>query len=192
MNKINYPVVNRLFPYHGITCNISFWYCDEGLIRGYISIPFDAPVYRFSFTSHISYDKFKMKILEFTDEEIQTYVDKIVKSNRSGNQPGFFELKEVIIPFLKLLMQLLSVLLPAKIKLTRLLNTAASKLSKWSMTDVFVIALIVSYLAGNADGQMGDMLKMKAELGIGFWFFTAYCIVAIASSQFVERIHKAR
>ncbi|MFY8351609.1 paraquat-inducible protein A [Pseudoalteromonas sp. SSM20] len=98
----------------------------------------------------------------------------------------------VIIPFLKLLMQLLSVLLPAKIKLTRLLNTAASKLSKWSMTDVFVIALIVSYLAGNADGQMGNMLKMKAELGIGFWFFTAYCVVAIASSQFVERIHKAR
>ena len=93
----------------------------------------------------------------------------------------------VIIPFLKLIMQLTSVVLANSNVWSTRLNRVASALSKWSMTDVFVIALIVAYLAGSAEGQMGEMLKMKAELGTGFWFFSAYCIVAIVSSIFVAR-----
>ena len=88
----------------------------------------------------------------------------------------------IIIPVVKLLMQLLTLLLPTTQSVGLTLRAIASALSKWSMADVFVIALIVAYLAGNARGQMGDMLQMTAQLGPGFWFFTAYCLLAIASS----------
>jgi hypothetical protein len=50
------------------------------------------------------------------------------------------------------------------------------------MADVFVMALIVAYLAGSASGQMGDLLTMDARLEEGFWFFLAYCLFSVASS----------
>ncbi len=102
MKQLDYPVVSRLFPYYGVTCKISFGCYDDGMIRGFIAIPFDEPVYRFSFTSSIVYNKFKKKVLEFSDTEIQNYVDKIIKSNKTDGQPGFLELKDVIIPFLQI------------------------------------------------------------------------------------------
>jgi uncharacterized paraquat-inducible protein A len=59
-------------------------------------------------------------------------------------------------------------------------------LSKWSMVDVFVIALIVTYLAGNAHGQSGELLVMHAEFGEGFWYFSAYCLFAIIASGLIK------
>ena len=94
----------------------------------------------------------------------------------------------IIIPFLKLLLQLLVIALSSSTKIAHYSDKVSSAITKWSMTDVFVIALIVAYLAGNADGQMGELLKMQAELGAGFWFFTAYCLVSITSSILVSRI----
>jgi hypothetical protein len=54
------------------------------------------------------------------------------------------------------------------------------------MADVFVMALIVAYLAGSASGQMGDLLTMDARLEEGFWFFLAYCLFSIASTAMVK------
>ncbi|ATC93138.1 paraquat-inducible protein A [Pseudoalteromonas tunicata] len=97
----------------------------------------------------------------------------------------------VIVPVIKLLSQLLySLLHPCKFK--RLVGRFTQLVSKWSMADVFVIALIVTYLAGNADGQMGELLIMKAELGAGFWYFVGYCLCAILSGYFVSRSHKEK
>jgi hypothetical protein len=50
------------------------------------------------------------------------------------------------------------------------------------MADVFVMALIVAWLAGSASGQMGDLLTMDARLEEGFWFFLAYCLFSVASA----------
>jgi hypothetical protein len=44
------------------------------------------------------------------------------------------------------------------------------------------MALVVTYLAGSASGQMGDMLVMDAQLEIGFWFFLGYCLFSVAST----------
>jgi hypothetical protein len=96
----------------------------------------------------------------------------------------------IVIPLLKLLLQLVSTLLPVKSAIAPRLKRLASFISKWSMADVFVIAIIVTYLAGNANGQMGDLLKMKAEFGSGFWFFLSYCMVAILSTSFIDRTSK--
>ena len=59
-------------------------------------------------------------------------------------------------------------------------------LSKWSMTDVFVMALLVAYMAGSASGKMGDMLQMHAQLEVGFYWFLAYCVFSIAASALMR------
>ncbi|MGS0534450.1 paraquat-inducible protein A [Pseudoalteromonas sp. SaAl2] len=91
----------------------------------------------------------------------------------------------IVIPTLKLLMQLIYIFLPAN-NIKHMLGQLIQGLSKWSMVDVFVIALIVSYLAGNADGQMGELINMHAEFGAGFWYFTGYCLFAIAASSLIK------
>ncbi|MFV0477574.1 MAG: paraquat-inducible protein A [Parahaliea sp.] len=92
----------------------------------------------------------------------------------------------VVIPLFKLLLQVLA-LLPIATNYSRRLLRLNAVLSKWSMTDVFVMALLVSYMAGRASGQMGDMLTMNAELEQGFWYFLAYCLFSITASA-VTRI----
>lgn len=91
----------------------------------------------------------------------------------------------IVIPTLKLLMQLLYIFLPVN-KFKHMLGQVIQGVTKWSMVDVFVIALIVAYLAGNADGQMGELINMHAELGTGFWYFTGYCLFAIAASSLIK------
>jgi uncharacterized paraquat-inducible protein A len=91
----------------------------------------------------------------------------------------------IVIPTIKLLLQLLYCLLPLNRFKYRLGGTVIA-MSKWSMVDVFVIALIVTYLAGNAEGETGGLIKMYAELGSGFWYFTGYCLLAIAASSLIK------
>lgn len=91
----------------------------------------------------------------------------------------------IVIPTLKLLMQLLHCFLPVS-RFRQVLGQVIQGLSKWSMVDVFVIALIVAYLAGNADGQMGELINVNAELGVGFWYFTGYCLFAVAASHLIS------
>lgn len=91
----------------------------------------------------------------------------------------------IVIPTLKLLIQLLYIFLPVN-KFKHMLGQVIQGVTKWSMVDVFVIAIIVAYLAGNADGQMGELINMHAELGTGFWYFTGYCLFAIAASSLIK------
>ena len=94
----------------------------------------------------------------------------------------------IIVPCVKQALQLSVVLLASKRKFASFCYKSSSFLAKWSMADVFVIALIIAFLAGNADGQMGTLITMSAKLGNGFWFFTAYCLVSIASSQWITHL----
>ncbi len=71
-----------------------------------------------------------------------------------------------------------------------MLRKISGLISKWSMSDVFVMAILVGYLAGNATKSSGDAVQMAAELGAGFYFFTAYCFCSIFSSQLLENRHK--
>lgn len=91
----------------------------------------------------------------------------------------------VIIPTLKLLAQ--AVLIFTQGSTAIILTRVIDAIGKWSMADVFVVAIIVSYLAGNAKDQMGELIVMHAQLEIGFWFFTGYCLFAIASNLLMSR-----
>jgi hypothetical protein len=91
----------------------------------------------------------------------------------------------VVIPSFKLC--LLALLLVAdNARFQRSLLWLNAILSKWSMTDVFVMALLVAYMAGSASGKTGDLLTMKAQLEVGFYWFLAYCLFSIAASTLLR------
>ena len=84
----------------------------------------------------------------------------------------------VVIPVFKLCLQLTALALP-QVRWRAPLWWLNASLSKWSMADVFVMAMLVAYMAGSASGQMGDLLTMDAQLEAGFYYFLAYCLFSI-------------
>jgi len=93
----------------------------------------------------------------------------------------------IVVPLFKLTLQLLT-LLPSFVIRRRTLDRVIAAVSKWSMTDVFVMALIVTYLAGSASGQLGDLMRLDASFEPGFYYFLGYCLFSIASTLLVEGV----
>lgn len=93
----------------------------------------------------------------------------------------------VIIPVVKIILILLS-FFQKSLKNKIYLLQISGYLSKWSMSDVFVMAIIVAFLAINANEQAMHPVQMYAELGIGFYFFASYCLLAIAANQIMEKM----
>ncbi|NRB22324.1 paraquat-inducible protein A [Shewanella sp.] len=96
----------------------------------------------------------------------------------------------VVIPALKLILMLIQqgpITPKAKFRLSQFTGSIA----KWSMADVFVVALMVSYMAGNASAGMGELLKTTASFGVGFYYFCAYCVFSILSSYLMRRRSEA-
>lgn len=65
-------------------------------------------------------------------------------------------------------------------------------IAKWSMADVFVVALFIAYLAAMASqttpAQGASLVAFKAEFGPGFYWFAAYCVFSLASQQLTARV----
>ena len=59
----------------------------------------------------------------------------------------------------------------------------ANAISKWSMADVFVVAILISFLAIRATQNSGEIVRFDATFGRGFYFFLIYCVLSIAASQ---------
>lgn len=59
----------------------------------------------------------------------------------------------------------------------------ADAVSKWSMADVFVIAILVAYLAANATQDGAEIVRFDAHFAAGFYYFLGYCLLSIASAQ---------
>ncbi|PHS72182.1 MAG: hypothetical protein COB22_05645 [Cycloclasticus sp.] len=96
----------------------------------------------------------------------------------------------LVIPLLKLVLVMLSLWVKSPQKVERLLKVSGV-LSKWSMSDVFVMAVLVAFLAINANEYADDVLQMRATLHEGFYYFAGYCLLAIAASQTMERHHQS-
>lgn len=62
-------------------------------------------------------------------------------------------------------------------------SRVADALSKWSMADVFVIAIFIAFLAARATQNSGELVRFDAQFGSGFYFFLGYCLLSIASAQ---------
>lgn len=54
-------------------------------------------------------------------------------------------------------------------------------IGKWSMADVFVMGILLAFLAaGAANG-------VTAKLHDGFWFFLGYCLLSVSSAQLLRK-----
>ena len=81
----------------------------------------------------------------------------------------------------------------------KILNFVA-KIGKWSMADVFVVAIFLAILSTNhaetVDSKQMSVLGFKLNLlvstetlsivGIGFYYFTAYCLLSLLGTQFSQ------
>jgi len=66
-------------------------------------------------------------------------------------------------------------------------------IAKWSMADVFAVALFIVYLAAQASQQppgegAPPLLAFTADFGPGFYWFAAYCVFSLASQQYTARL----
>jgi hypothetical protein len=66
-------------------------------------------------------------------------------------------------------------------------------IAKWSMADVFVVAILIAYLAARAStaptgGGAAPLIAFSATFGAGFYWFAAYCLFSLASQQFTARM----
>lgn len=67
-------------------------------------------------------------------------------------------------------------------------------IGKWSMADVFAVALFITFLAAQATqtvpGQAGraPLIAFDARFGPGFYWFVAYCLFSLASQQYAARL----
>jgi hypothetical protein len=68
-------------------------------------------------------------------------------------------------------------------------------IAKWSMADVFAVALFIVFLAAQATQQppgapeaAPPLLAFTAHFGPGFYWFSAYCLFSLASQQYTARL----
>ena len=100
----------------------------------------------------------------------------------------------VIVPVTKAALVAVAVYLrqgTARLRLLKFVETIA----KWSMADVFAVALFIVFLAAQATQQPpGDLesapplLAFTAHFGPGFYWFAAYCLFSLASQQYTARL----
>jgi uncharacterized paraquat-inducible protein A len=85
----------------------------------------------------------------------------------------------VIVPIIKAVI-LLIVLLFKRIKNRNFLHKFVGTISKWSMADVFVVGVLLAFLATKSDDNI------DAQLHEGFYYFLAYCIISIIATQLID------
>ena len=136
-------------------------------------------------TSFLGLDQMEGRLLAYSStRSIWGTVEELA---RTGNLPVAFLIVffSLVVPVFKLLLQAGSILLPSA-AMHRPVLWLNAKLSKWSMADVFVMALLVAYMAGQAAGEADELLIMGAELERGFYFFLAYCLFSVAATALLQ------
>lgn len=134
------------------------------------------------------------------DVEIYTQTRSIVGSVRRLYEVGspvpatLILLFSVIVPLLKAALVTWAVFLAGgepRRQTLRLVETIA----KWSMADVFVVALFIAFLAAQASATPTQgpnaspaLIAFSADFGAGFYWFAAYCVFSLASQQITARL----
>jgi len=69
-------------------------------------------------------------------------------------------------------------------------------IAKWSMADVFVVALFITYMVAvatqSAPAGGAPVVAFTASFGPGFNWFAAYCLFSLASQQLIARVLAVR
>jgi len=104
----------------------------------------------------------------------------------------------VIVPFIKLLLSSIF-LYSNKVRNSKIVKGIIYHLGKWSMADVFVVAMFMAYIGfyGIITAQLGEIGSNKSgyavetlnysRLSPGALFFTTYCILSIITGILIKR-----
>jgi len=88
----------------------------------------------------------------------------------------------VVVPVVKGLLTFGS-FMPLPERLSNTMKWLSGNMSKWSMADVFVIAIFISLLAATGIREDTGLVSFDAHLGVGFYYFLAYCLLSILSAH---------
>jgi paraquat-inducible protein A len=112
--------------------------------------------------------------------ETRSILQTVRNLHQSGNDfvAGLILLFSVIVPTAKGLLLLVALTLRDAARRYGIFRFVRS-ISKWSMSDVFLVGVYVAYLAAKAT----DNLDAVAERG--FYYFAAYCLVSLLALQFM-------
>lgn len=108
----------------------------------------------------------------------------------------------IILPFMKMLLTCFFVL-KASFRESVIVKTVIFYLGKWSMADVFVVAIFMSYIGfyGLINSQLGDLSGQSnsytletvnySKLSPGIIYFTLYCVFSIVMSSIIHRKYRS-
>ena len=88
----------------------------------------------------------------------------------------------VVVPALKLLLVVFSYMWKNSMLGWRL-KLISSTMSKWSMADVFAVAMLISFLAIKSTEGTSALVENQISFEIGFYYFIGYCLLSILASQ---------
>lgn len=128
-----------------------------------------------SLSASVSSFGFSFELMDVTRSIWQT-VETLYRSDHAlvAVLIGFFS---VVIPTTKGVMLLTMMALPHAFT-RKWLDRIVRAISKWSMADVFVVGLWVTFLSAEATPNI------NASLHQGFYYFAGYCLVSILSLHF--------
>ena len=130
-------------------------------------------------TAHAEVPLLGNVIFRFESKSIVTTITTLGKENNLL-LAVLIALFSVALPIIKMAM-LTSALAGRNNAVRNRIRATLHSIGKWSMADVFVVAVLVAYLASNTDEYS------SAALGIGFYFFTAYCLLSLwAAHRFLH------
>ena len=118
-----------------------------------------------------------MTLFNETRSILQT-IETLYKDNNTFVAALIF-IFSVLIPIIKglLLVIILTIKsLPNKSSIHKLI----SHIHKWSMADVFVIGLFITFLSANATANI------QAKLNPGFYYFASYCLLSLLALQIMH------
>ncbi len=142
---------------------------------------------------------FDEQVLYFQSKSILDVTDTLIKSRGIDTKivGVLVFLFSIIFPFFKLLLSSLFLFMD-RIRNSSLAKGVIFYLGKWSMADVFVVAIFMAYIGfyGIISSQLnqiaaGDAYSVDtinySRLSPGALFFTSYCVLSIITSIIIDR-----
>lgn len=118
-------------------------------------------------------------VLRYESKAIWTTVTSLVVKGQ-GLVGIALALFSIVLPVLKLICSCLA--LGSSGRIGAWCRRTVHYVGKWSLTDVFVVAVLVSFLAAEA----GD--STNAWIGHGLWFFAAYATLSWMAGHWLEQV----
>lgn len=109
----------------------------------------------------------------------------------------------IVVPFIKLVLSTLYLYID-KLKGSKWVEIIIFYLGKWSMADVFVVAMFMAYIGfqGLVTSQLGEIGRNQtgyavetvnySQLSPGALFFTTYCILSIITGTLIARKYRVK